>query len=336
MSQGGRVLVTGAGGFLGGWLCDALRKRNRQVIALDRVFPANCMLQSFADRVEVVVSDVEDFEAMVNVLNASEVEFIYHLAAQAFVQVAAKDPVSTFKSNIAGTWNILEAARQLGTENSHLKGIIVASSDKAYGDQVELPYKEDAPMEGRFPYDVSKSCADLIARSYFHSYRLPVCVTRCGNLYGGGDFAFSRIVPATIRSVLMGERPLIRSDGTPVRDYIYVKDAAEALLVLSEKMLGSKELHGHAFNISNESPISVLDMVQKILLLMERNDLIPIVASDAPLEIQAQYLSAKKMKEKLGWSPAFDLERGLAETIFWYREHSAKPVMHSRSVKDGQ
>ena len=241
------------------------------------------------------------------------------------MQVAARNPLSTFKSNIQGTWNILEAARLL---KERVKGIIVASSDKAYGDQTELPYREEAPMEGRYPYDVSKSCADLIARSYFHSYKLPVCVSRCGNLYGGGDFAFSRIIPGTIRSILAGESPLIRSDGTPVRDYVYVKDAAQALISLSENMISSKTLHGEAFNISNESPISVLDLVQKILTLMKRNDIKPTVLGNASLEIQAQYLSSSKIRERLGWVPRFDLESGLNETIKWYRNsahaHRAK------------
>jgi CDP-glucose 4,6-dehydratase len=268
---------------------------------------------------ESVVADIEEYEQMVHLLNTHAVDFVFHLAAQALVQVAARDPLSTFKSNIQGTWNILEAARMLHGSSTALKGIIVTSSDKAYGDQVKLPYFEDAPMEGRFPYDVSKSCADLIARSYFHSYKQPVCVTRCGNLYGGGDFAFSRIVPGTIKSVLEGEPPLVRSDGTPVRDYIYVKDAVQALLDLARKMMSSVAIHGQAFNISNEAPISVLALVERILLLMKRSDLKPIVEGNAPLEIQAQYLSAKKIREALGWKPKYDLDSGILETVEWYR-----------------
>ena len=305
-----RVLVTGAGGFLGGWLCASLVEAGAHVIALDRVFPSQSpVLNELSSVVELVYGDIENFEYMLHIINACEVDFIYHLAAQALVQVAARNPLSTFKSNIQGTWNILDSARLLSDK---VKGIIVASSDKAYGDQTVLPYKEEAPMEGRFPYDVSKSCADLIARSYFHSYKLPVCVSRCGNLYGGGDFAYSRIIPGTIRSVLAGENPLIRSDGTPVRDYVYVKDAAQALLTLSEHMLSSRALHGEAFNISNESPISVLDLVQRILTVMKRTDLKANVLGNASLEIQAQYLSASKIRERLGWAPRFDLESGLA------------------------
>jgi CDP-glucose 4,6-dehydratase len=336
MSGHRKVMVTGAGGFLGGWLCAALLEDDVHVIAIDRQFPTCSIATTLSSTMELVIADIEDYEQMVDVLNAHEVEFVFHLAAQALVQVAARYPLSTFKSNIQGTWNVLEAARMLAKTRTALKGIIVTSSDKAYGDQVQLPYFEDAPMEGRFPYDVSKSCADLIARSYFHSYKQPVCVTRCGNLYGGGDFAFSRIVPGTIKSVLSGEPPLIRSDGTPVRDYVYVKDAVQALLDLSEKMLSSVAIHGEAFNISNEAPISVLALVEKILRLMKRNDLSPIVEGNAPLEIQAQYLSSKKIQEKLNWKPKFDLDSGLLETIDWYRTHLSRTgqVMSSSSLED--
>lgn len=321
----GKILVTGAGGFLGGWLCEELVATGAQVVALDREYRRGARALALAGRLDLITADIEDFESVLRILNCHDVELIFHLAAQALVKVAARNPLSTFKANIEGTWNLLEAARLLGAGEKSaqplLKAIIVASSDKAYGDQSELPYSEDFPMQGRYPYDVSKSCADLIARSYFHSYALPVCVTRCGNLFGGGDFAFSRVVPGTIKSVLTGERPVIRSDGTPVRDYVYVKDAADALILLCERMLVDDTLPGEAFNISNEAPISVIDMVEKILLLMNRQDLRPLVEGKAPLEIQSQYLSSQKMRTRLSWKPQFNLETGLLETIAWYREH---------------
>lgn len=322
----GRVLVTGAGGFLGGWLCHSLLQRGWQVIALDRDFPDGSMAAILADRMLLLNADLEDYDGTLAVLLEHRVDFIFHLAAQALVQIAARDPLSTFRSNIEGTWNILEAVRAQPEVRAALKGLIVTSSDKAYGDQTVLPYVEDAPMEGRFPYDVSKSCADLIARSYFHSYGLPVSVTRCGNLYGGGDFAFSRIVPGTIKSILAGQRPVIRSDGTPMRDYVYVKDAVLALIAIAQEMMSDSAIHGEAFNISNEEPITVLNLVQKILHLMQREDMEPLIEGNAPLEIQAQFLCSRKIQQRLGWRPDYDLESGLRETIDWYRSHHLNVV----------
>lgn len=323
-----KVLVTGCAGFLGPWVTELLLELGVDVVGLDKVYPQNSRIHSvqkkFADaagaHLELVKVNIENFEATSDVIEKHKIGVIFHLAAQALVGEANREPAATFASNILGTWNIMEAVRLLKEGGQDIGAVVVASSDKAYGDQENLPYLEDAPMQGRFPYDVSKSCADLIARSYFNSYRLPVCITRCGNLYGGGDLNFSRIVPGTIASVLAGEAPRIRSDGTPVRDYIYVRDAARANIAIAARMLQDNAVHGEAFNISNDAPVSVLDMVNLILTLMKREDLSPVVEGIATREIQAQYLSSDKIRAMLGWSPEFELSDGLARAIAWYRE----------------
>ena len=243
-----------------------------------------------------------------------EVEVVFHLAAQTIVGIANANPVSTFESNIRGTWNVLEACRR----SPRVKSIVVASSDKAYGDQTELPYNEDMPLQGRHPYDVSKSCADMIAQTYASTYDLPVGITRCGNFYGGGDLNWNRVVPGTIRSVLRGERPVIRSDGQYIRDYLYVEDGAAAYMVLAERLLSHPELSGMAFNFSNEIRWTVLQLVQKILQKMG-SDLTPDVQNQPLKEIRTQYLSAQRARELLDWSPAFTLDEGLERTIAWYR-----------------
>lgn len=313
-----KVLVTGAGGLLGSWLCQTLIERRVHVVGLDRDYRAGAKIKELGDRVDLIGGDIVDFELVLRVLNEYEIEFVYHLAAQTLVGVALNNPLSTFKSNIEGTWNVLEASRILRLSSDRLQGVICASSDKAYGEQKQLPYTEQSPMMGTFPYDVSKSCADLLARAYYTSYGLPVCVTRCGNLYGGGDLNFSRIVPGTVRSAMRNERPVIRSDGTPVRDYIYVEDAAEACMQIADQMLSDKELHGQAFNISNEQPISVSDLVRRILTVMNKESLDPLVESSARGEIQNQYLDATRTKRILNWKPRHTLDEGLRQTIPWY------------------
>jgi CDP-glucose 4,6-dehydratase len=240
---------------------------------------------------------------------------VIHLAAQTIVGIANRNPVSTFKTNIGGTWALLEACRR----SPVVKQIVVASSDKAYGEHKQLPYNEDAALMGRHPYDVSKSCADLIAQSYATTYNLPVAVTRCGNFYGGGDLNWNRIVPGTIRSVLRGQRPVIRSDGKFVRDYFYVEDGAAANMTLAERMAADKNLIGQAFNFSNESQVTVLEVVDRILKTMD-SDLEPDVRNEAVNEIREQYLSATKARKVLGWKPSFTLDDGLKRTINWYRE----------------
>jgi CDP-glucose 4,6-dehydratase len=249
------------------------------------------------------------------VLGEYEIDTVFHLAAQTIVGVAQRNPVSTFESNIQGTWSILEACRR----SPRVKSIVVASSDKAYGDQEQLPYDEKTPLEGRHPYDVSKSCADLIAKSYAVSYGLPVAITRCGNFYGGGDLNWNRIVPGTIRSVLRGERPMIRSDGTLIRDYFYVEDGAAAYMLLAERLTNDATIRGKAFNFSNELQLTVREMVEKILRLMGVGIDFD-VRNEATNEIPHQYLSAKRAREQLGWNPLFSLDQGLQRTIEWYRE----------------
>ena len=241
---------------------------------------------------------------------------MFHLAAHTIVGTANRSPRATFEANIRGTWNLLEACRQIST----VKRVVVASSDKAYGDQEHLHYDETTPLQGQHPYDVSKSCTDLISLSYHKSFKVPVCVTRCGNPYGGGDLNWNRLIPGTIKSAVRGERPIIRSDGSYIRDYFYVKDGARAYMHLAEKM-NDQALHGQAFNFSNEIQVTVLELTKRILSLCGREDLQPKVLNAANNEIKHQYLSATKAKKLLGWAPLWDLDAGLRETIVWYREH---------------
>jgi CDP-glucose 4,6-dehydratase len=267
------------------------------------------------DRVKLVNGDVRSQSLLERVLGEYEIDTVIHLAAQTIVGIANRNPVSTFKTNIAGTWALLEACRRSPT----VKQIVVASSDKAYGEHKQLPYDEDAPLMGRHPYDVSKSCADLIAQSYAATYGLPVSITRCGNFYGGGDLNWNRIVPGTIRSVLRGQRPVIRSDGKFVRDYLYAEDGATANMLLAQQLSTDKSLTGQAYNFSNETQVTVSELVERILKLM-KSDLQPDVRNEATNEIREQYLSARKAREVLGWTPLFTLDEGLQRTIDWYRE----------------
>ncbi len=312
------VLVTGATGLLGSWLTRALIERGASVVALIRDWvPENELFRSGAlERVTIVRGDVRDQEAVERALGEYEIDTVFHLAAQTIVGIANRNPISTFESNIRGTWVMLEACRRSPLVNQ----IIVASSDKAYGHHEQLPYREDAALKGRHPYDVSKSCADLIAKSYAVTYGLPVCVTRCGNLFGGGDLNWNRIVPGTIRSALRGERPIIRSDGSHIRDYFYVEDGALAYITLAEQLAARRELAGEAFNFSNEIQMTVLELARMILRLAGRDELELDVRAEAKNEINHQYLDASKAREALGWHPHFSLEEGLARTIEWYRE----------------
>jgi CDP-glucose 4,6-dehydratase len=268
--------------------------------------------------VKVGRGDVRDQELLERALGEYEIDTVIHLAAQTIVGVANRNPVSTFDTNIRGTWALLEACRR----SPSVKQIVIASSDKAYGDQERLPYAEDAPLKGRHPYDVSKSCADLIAHAYAHSYQLPVAITRCGNFYGGGDLNWNRIVPGTIRSILRGQRPIIRSDGSYVRDYFYVEDGAAAYMLLAERLAEDRSLRGEAFNFSNELQITALELVNEILKRMG-SSLTPDIRNEASNEIRHQYLSAEKARRVLGWRPLFSLDEGLNRTIQWYREFFA-------------
>ena len=314
------VLVTGGSGFLGGWLVRRLVALGADVVCLVRDWvPRSALVDDgLVSQVTVVRGDVRHQRTLERVLGEYEIRTVFHLAAQTTVGVANRNPVSTLDTNIRGTWALLEACRR----SPAVAQIVLASSDKAYGDQDVLPYTETAPLVGVHPYDVSKSCADLVAQMYAKTYRLPVCVTRCGNFYGGGDLNWSRLVPGTIRSVVRGERPVIRSDGRFVRDYFYVEDGVAAYLLLAERLAARPELAGSAFNFSNELQITVEDLVRRILAVMQ-SDLEPDVRNEASNEIRSQYLDASKARTVLDWAPAFTLDKGLRATVAWYRQHLA-------------
>jgi CDP-glucose 4,6-dehydratase len=314
------TFVTGATGLVGSWLVKRLIAAKADVVCLVRDWvPQSELVRSKSlEQVKVVRGDVRDQPLLERIMTEHEIDTVIHLAAQTIVPVAGRNPVSTFETNVAGTWTLLEASRRC----PNVKQIVLASSDKAYGEQTKLPYDESTPLQGVHPYDVSKSCADLIAHSYAKVYGTPVVITRCGNFYGGGDLNFSRIVPGTIRSVLRGNRPTIRSDGQFVRDYFYVEDGAIAYMHLAEKLAENRKLIGEAFNFSNEYEITVLELVERILNQM-KCDLKPDIRNEAAHEIRRQVLSAGKARQMLEWSPAFDLEQGLARTIDWYRSYFA-------------
>ena len=311
------TFITGATGLVGGWLVRRLLSLGADVVCLVRDWVPQSELARTGtfERVKVVRGDVCDQSLLERVLGEYEIDTVFHLAAQTIVGIANRNPISTFETNIQGTWSLLEACRR----SPKVCQIVVASSDKAYGDQEILPYDETTPLQGRHPYDVSKSCADLIAHTYAVSYQLPVAITRCGNFYGGGDLNWNRIVPGTIRSLLRSQRPVIRSDGNYVRDYFYVEDGAAAYTLLAERLAEHPELRGEAFNFSNEQQVTVLELVGMIAQLMG-SSLEPDVRNEANNEIRHQYLSASKARTMLGWSPLFDLSSGLQRTIKWYTE----------------
>jgi CDP-glucose 4,6-dehydratase len=310
------VLVTGATGLVGGWLVKRLRDVGADVVCLVRDWvPQSELVNShLIEQVKVVRGDVRDQVLIERIMGEYEIDTVIHLAAQTIVAIANRNPVSTFETNIQGTWSLLEACRR----SPAVKQIVVASSDKAYGDQNKLPYDENTPLQGQHPYDVSKSCADLIASAYAATYKLPVATTRCGNFYGGGDLNWNRIVPGTIRSIYRGRRPIIRSDGEYVRDYFYIEDGVAAYMLLAEQLAERPELKGEAFNFSNELQITVSELVQRILKLMG-SELAPDIRNEASNEIRHQYLSAVKARQMLGWHPLFSQEEGLRLTIDWYK-----------------
>ncbi|MBQ4816876.1 GDP-mannose 4,6-dehydratase [Bacillus pumilus] len=318
--NGKNVFVTGCTGLLGSYLVKELIDQGANVTGLvrDQVPRSNLYQGSQFEKMNVVQGALEDMQTIERALGEYEIDTVFHLAAQAIVGVANRHPVSTFEANILGTWNVLEACRR----QPLIKRVIVASSDKAYGDQEQLPYDEDMPLNGKHPYDVSKSCADLISHTYYNTYGLPVCITRCGNLYGGGDLNFNRIIPQTIQLVLEGEAPEIGSDGTFIRDYFYIEDAVKAYLLLAEKM-EEKGLAGEAFNFSNEIQLTVLELVDKILKAMG-SELKPRILNQGTHEIKHQYLSAEKARKLLDWKPDYSIDEGLEKTIEWYREFFQK------------
>lgn len=311
------TFVTGATGLVGSWLVKRLVEAGADVVCLvrDWVPQSELVRTGLLERVKVVRGDIREQATLERVLGEYEIDTVIHLAAQTIVTIANRNPVSTFESNIIGTWNLLEACRR----SPKVRQVVLASSDKAYGDQELLPYTEDTPLRGEHPYDVSKSCADLIARTYAITYDLPIAITRCGNFYGGGDLNWNRIIPGTIRSILRGQPPVIRSNGKYVRDYFYVEDGAAAYMLLAEQLASKPGLKGDAFNFSNEIQMTVSEIVDRIISLMG-SDLKPQVLNETNNEILHQYLSADKARAQLGWKPLFDLDEGLARTITWYRE----------------
>jgi CDP-glucose 4,6-dehydratase len=310
------VLVTGATGLLGSWIVEALANRGAQAVALVRDWvPGSRFLSEGLDaRATVVRGDVRDQGALERILGEYEIDTVLHLAAQTIVGIANRNPVSTFETNIGGTWSILEAARR----SPAVKAIVIASSDKAYGSAETLPYTEATPLKGEHPYDASKSCADLIAHAYATTWGSPAAITRCGNFFGGGDLNWNRIVPGTIRSVMRGERPIIRSDGKFLRDYIYVEDAVDCYLHLARALRERPELAGDAFNFSTGQPRTVIEVVDAVLAAMG-SDLKPEILNEASNEIREQYLDSSKAAEVLGWSPVFGFGEGLERSIAWYR-----------------
>jgi CDP-glucose 4,6-dehydratase len=312
------VFVTGANGFIGSWITKALVEKGANVVILIRdeipASPLSYMGDICNKLGGIVRGSITDYATVERIFNEYEVNTCFHLAAQAIVGVANRSPLSTFESNIKGTWNVLEAARNAKT----LEKVIVASSDKAYGEHEKLPYSEEFCLSASHPYDASKACADILAKTYFNTYGLPVAVTRCANIYGGGDLSFSRIIPDTIRSVLFDRNPIIRSDGTPVRDYLYIADAVDAYLTLAEKL---EKVKGEAFNFGTNSPIGVLELVNKIIKISGKTHLKPIIKREAEGEINRQYLSGEKARRMLGWKPRYNLDKGLKETIAWYNKY---------------
>ena len=316
--HGCRALVTGATGVIGSWLVKELLARRCEVVALVQGADPQSELYRCGDiqRLKAVDGNLEDLGTLHRAINDNEVDTVFHLGAQTIVGTAQRFPLATFEANIRGTYNLMEVCRQ---HSGLVERVVIASSDKAYGEAAALPYTEEMPLNARNPYDLSKACADMIAQCYHQSYGLPVAILRCGNVYGGGDLNWSRIVPGTIRSIARGERPIIRSDGAYLRDYIYVKDVARAYLCVAE-CLQDQAVPGEAFNVSIESPLTVMDMVQAIGKAMDVDGLEPVVLDQAQGEIRDQHLSAAKARQILGWDPQYSLQKGLSETVRWYRE----------------
>jgi CDP-glucose 4,6-dehydratase len=313
---GRRVLVTGATGIVGSWLVEALLSQRATVVALVRDEPENSELirSGNISRVDRVRGGLEDVRLLQRMLADYDIDVIFHLGAQTQVTVAERDPLGTMEANVRGTYNLLEAVRVVRPGAL----LVVASSDKAYGHSERLPYTEAHPLAGRGIYDASKSAADLIASAYARSYDLPIAIARCGNIYGGGDTNWDRIVPSTVRALLLGDRPVLRSDGKPRRDYLYVRDAVSAYLRLGEALADGIE-PGDAFNFGNGKPVTVLDIVRALQNITERPDLEPVILAEAGMEIPDQFLDSSKARARLGWSPEFDLQSGLTETVEWYR-----------------
>lgn len=319
--KGKNVFVTGASGIVGYWLVSKLQDIGAEttIFVRDFVPKSNLIMSGLFGKVNIVSGQLEDYLTIERALNEYEIDTVFHLGAQTIVETANRSPLGTFNSNIRGTWNVLEACR----DSRLVKNIVVASSDKAYGSSKKLPYTEDMPLAGEHPYEVSKSCSDLIAQSYAKTYGMPIGIARCGNVYGGNDLNFNRIVPGTIKSLINNQRPLIRSDGTLKRDYIYVKDVVNSYISIAEN-LNRKEIRGQSFNFGNEKPVTVMEIVSVILRLMGKEKIKPKILNTARGEIKNQYLDSSKAARHLNWKPRYSLEKGLKETIQWYRDFFKK------------
>jgi CDP-glucose 4,6-dehydratase len=318
------AFVTGATGFVGSHVVRHLLESGAKVFCLQRdaVRASSLDILGLREKVTVINGSLEDLQLMERILNEYEIDAVFHLAAQALVGAANRSPLSTFETNIRGTYLLLEACRLSQT----VKRIVVASSDKAYGSHDSLPYKEDFPLQGRFPYDVSKTCTDLLSQSFAHSYDLPVSITRSANIYGAADLNLSRIIPGTIISVLKNENPIIRSDGTPIREFIHVDDIARGYLLLAEKI---QEAKGEAFNFGTDKPVQMLELVEKIVKLMGKENELPphiLLKTKIEREIDAQYLSAEKVTNKFDWKANVSLDEGLKNTIEWYQNNFEKII----------
>jgi CDP-glucose 4,6-dehydratase len=318
--SGTPVLVTGAQGFIGSWLAERLLREGAEVVVplRDTLPGSRFHTGGIAERCTVVQADVVDYESLLRVIHQYRVKAVFHLAAQALVGIANRSPLATYESNVRGTYTLVEAVRAAGVVGDRVERVVVASSDKAYGDVDTLPYREDQPLEPTYPYDVSKACADLIARSYAATFDMPVAVTRLANVYGGGDPNFTRIVPETMRAVVRGDRPVLRSDGSPERDFIYVEDAVEAYLAVAGS-LERPELRGRAWNAGAGEPVAVMELVRRIIAASGKEIEPDVQGQGTPHgEIDRQYLDSTAIREELGWQPSWDLDRGLAETYAWY------------------
>jgi CDP-glucose 4,6-dehydratase len=311
------VFVTGASGLLGSWLVPALVRAGANVVALVRdAVPTSLLARDgWLNRIAIVRGSLTDDGLLRRTLAEYGVQSVFHLGAQTQVGVAKLDPIGTLEANVRGTWLLLEAARQAGVHE-----VVVASSDKAYGESTQLPYREDHPLHGRYPYEVSKSCADLIATMYARTFGVRTGIVRCGNLFGGGDINFERLIPGLIRATLSNEPFLIRSDGKHVRDFLYVEDAVAAYVSFAEQLAQDEALSGEAFNFALEQRLTALDLVEKVLQLMDRSDLRPVIQNTAKAEIREQYMDTTKARTRLGWSPRYGMDEGLHRTIDWYRD----------------
>jgi CDP-glucose 4,6-dehydratase len=321
--DGRTVLITGIGGFVGSGLAGALLSRGATVVGIVRDSRGTRLLEllDLRARIDLIRGSITDPGLVARALHEYEIDTVFHLAAQTIVGVANTHPISTFGSNIAGTWHVLEATRGV----PRIERVVVASSDKAYGSQPVLPYTEETPLAGSFPYDASKVCTEVLARCYASSFDLPVAIVRCANIYGPGDLNRSRLVPSTIRSALAAEPPVVRSDGTPERDYLFLSDAVDGYLAVAEHL---PEVSGEAFNFGTGNPVSVAALVERILLLTGNSGLQPVVLGSATLEIDRQSLASDKAHAWLSWHPRVGLNEGLERTISWYAGH----VMHGRAA----